>query len=335
MENYILFKNTKIKENNKDIFENYLKKYLVKGTSIYIVFKENVNDFIKEKEKVDQINIIYNIERQNYKKVQNGTIYKVLINNANIKFIKEYLVDFDNNNISIIYIVKDSKGILEIDFNENICKIGKFIFSKKQKIILMIVLLSMILVSAINSQLVITNKIDCNKTIGIIDGNYSLRFENTIYNTNPKEDITETHGDKMLKFANALSNGLNIYYYDATNLEGKIDTNNIILGLEYMKSNNIKTINISLSSKKYSSEIESWIKANPQIKVYASYNNLINTFDYPAMYDKVIGVGKKVGIEYKDIDKVYYTNRIIVIPNISEVFEGNSYLSLYEMIKSK
>lgn len=332
MENYILFKNTEIKKNSKEIFEKHLKKYLVKGTSIYFVLKEQPTNFKKE-DKVDEINITYNIERQNYKRVQNGIIYKILIKKSNMESIKEYLMDWGNN-ISIIYIVKDSKGILEIDFNENICKIGNFIFSKKQKIIFMILLFSIILVSIINSQFVITNKINCNKTIGIIDGNYTLRFENTIYNTNPKENITETHGDKMLKFANALSNGLNIYYYDATNLEGKIDTNNVILGLEYMKDNNIKTINISLSSKKYSSEIESWIKANPQIKVYASYNNLINSFDYPAMYEKVIGVGKKVDIEYKNIDKVYYNNRIIIIPNFSEVFEGNSYLSLYQMIKS-
>ena len=89
---------------------------------------------------------------------------------------------------------------------------------------------------------------------------------------------------------------------------------------------------MSISSKFYSSDIESWIKDNSNIRVFASYNNLINSIDYPAMYKEVYGSGKKVDIEYKDKDYTYFTNKVIIFPNITKVYEGNSYLSLYNSI---
>ena len=239
------------------------------------------------------------------------------------------------DNINKIIIANRDKGIIEIDYIEDKCIISKELFLKTVKLIIATIIATITTVLIINSQFTITNKKNVDKSIGIIDGSYTKKYQNVVYNTTPREELSETHGDSMIDFAKKLSDDVEIYYYDATNIEGKIDSNNIVLGLEYMKDNNINIVNISLSSKKYSSEIESWIKANPEIKVYASYNNLANTFDYPAMYEDTIGVGKRnSNISYKKTDKVYFNNRIIILPNIFKVYEGNSYLSLYEILNN-
>ena len=47
-----------------------------------------------------------------------------------------------------------------------------------------------------------------------------------------------------------------------------------------MSNNSVQRVNLSLSTKSYSSELSDWIKAHKNIKVYASYNNFINTNDY-------------------------------------------------------
>lgn len=92
----------------------------------------------------------------------------------------------------------------------------------------------------------------------------------------------------MLDFIEKVSD-VSIAYFDACDEFGKINTERIITGLEWMKENDIKYVNISLSGNRYSEELENWLEDNPDIHVYASYNNNKNSFDYPAMYDGVIG----------------------------------------------
>lgn len=41
--------------------------------------------------------------------------------------------------------------------------------------------------------------------------------------------------------------------------------------------------------------------------------NLLNTFDYPVQYDKVIGVGTNELLNGKDMDALYRTHEIIVL----------------------
>lgn len=94
----------------------------------------------------------------------------------------------------------------------------------------------------------------------------------------------------MVKFLKDI-NVDNIYYFDSRTENDKITADSIISGLEWMKSNDVKYVNISLSSKKKSEELSNWISDNKDtISVYASYNNLTQSFDYPAMYDDVINL---------------------------------------------
>lgn len=68
-----------------------------------------------------------------------------------------------------------------------------------------------------------------------------------------------------------------------------------------------------------------------RMKIYVSYNNLKNSFDYPAMFPGTIGVGTT---GTKDTDRIFVSNRIIIWGKngISE-YEGNSFLTPYVMIK--
>lgn len=153
----------------------------------------------------------------------------------------------------------------------------------------------------------IFNKIIVNDAIGIIDGNISKKNANITYSIKKKnKSIEPTHGDKLVKFLNSICDNPSIYYYDASNEDDDITTEGIINGLEWMVKNNVEKVNISLSSKEYSDELNNWISLHKDvIKIYASYNNLINSYDYPAMYDYVIASGSNKNIEYKDIDFNY------------------------------
>lgn len=66
-----------------------------------------------------------------------------------------------------------------------------------------------------------------------------------------------------------------------------------------MLKNNVYYVNISLSSKKYSEKLENWILEHPNVKIYCSYNNQENTFDYPALYEMTIASGSSKKINYK------------------------------------
>jgi len=170
--------------------------------------------------------------------------------------------------------------------------------------------------------------------IGIIDSDLSksskdldiISAENVTFS---KE--AHTHGDEMIKFLRDLNQEAEIYYYNAEEQE-KIRTETIIDGLNWMKVNGIKYVNVSLSGKRKNKELEKWIDANyPTIKVYASYNNQLNTYDYPAGYEKAIGSGTDPRIEWGENDRKYRSNKILVLPALNQ-YAGNSYLSLLSLI---
>lgn len=269
-------------------------------------------------------------------------IYKIEIKKDNIDIIKNFINEYINNvseesKIDLhIILAKNDKALVEIDFEHN-----DYIYSSKinikNKVLLPVAITVAVLMLLVFYLMFfeyrIVFKVKDYRKIGIIDGAYTTVFDNVNYNTEPKENNGElTHGDYMLEFLNNSSENIEAYYYDASSEEGKINTENILSALEYLKQKEVEVINMSISSKYYSADIESWIKDNSHIKVFASYNNLINSIDYPAMYEEVYGSGKKVDIEFKDKDYTYFTNKVIVFPHLSKVYEGNSYLSLYNSI---
>lgn len=208
-------------------------------------------------------------------------------------------------------------------------KLGKW---KKQCFILTLCLFLITIFCYNNILIVNYSKIDSdgNVKIGIIDG--ALYKEHKIIteaymNSHIKQ---VSHGDMILDFLEKVSN-VEVYYYDATNEEGKIDSENIIKGLEWMKKQDVDYINMSISSKKTSVEIVRWLELNTNIKVFCSYNNIIQSADYPAMYDDVIGSGINEQVMNEDMDKIYRTHNILLIRDLS-YYKGNSYLSILTML---
>lgn len=194
-----------------------------------------------------------------------------------------------------------------------------------------------VVISYISSQfIIIRNNSLLETTIGIIDGSISVNYDKITYNSKSTRDYyTGTHGDEITKFANEYCPGVKIYYYDATNTDGKIDTEGIISGLKWMKENGVKQVNISMSSNTYSDELTSYINDNKdEFQLFASYHNLEQSLDYPAMYDNVIGSSKRSKVIFKDIDVQYKSNNIILVSDGFKIYRGNSYLSLLTMLNS-
>lgn len=187
-----------------------------------------------------------------------------------------------------------------------------------------------------NSYLVVKPNESLNETVGIIDGYVSITYDNVILSDSSKSMVNfKTHGDELITFLQKYCSNIKIYYFNATNEKGIVNTKTLIEGLNWMKENNISKVNISMSSKVYSKELEDWIDSNKDIvQVYASYNNLTNSRDYPAMYKNVISSGISKNINFKDIDVKYRNNNIIVSSEPFKVYKGNSYLSLLTMINN-
>jgi hypothetical protein len=172
--------------------------------------------------------------------------------------------------------------------------------------------------------------------IGIIDGSLSGVSEKVnIIEASTKQSRQKTHGDKLIAFANAYTKGaLSIFYYDAMDDNMYITSEKIIDGLEWMIRNRIGYVDISLSTKVYSKSLDHWISGHKnQIRVFASYNNLRNTKDYPAMYKDVTASGYDNGIRYRAQDYRYQSNVIVLLPGM-EQYKGNSFLSVMTMIDS-
>lgn len=170
--------------------------------------------------------------------------------------------------------------------------------------------------------------------IGIIDTNLSREYDKLVINQNETAE-EESHGDMLVQFLKENGYAGEIFYYSAINEKGEVDSKGILNGLEWMKENNVKIVNISLSSSYYDMDLENWINENSTIKVYASYNNRANSFDYPAMYSAVVGSGKRNPITYKDIDKKYRSYSILVINKTGiHSYKGNSFLSIISALES-
>ena len=141
----------------------------------------------------------------------------------------------------------------------------------------------------------------------------------------------------VLEYFFQCNDNANVYYYNAENAEGKITNDGIINGLNWMVKNSVKKVNISLSNKKKYLELEKWIDEHKDtIKVFASYNNVHNTNDYPAMFKNVYASGTDSNIDYKSIDFHYRSNRIVMCHGLKRImlYRGNSFLSVYSMMKN-
>lgn len=175
---------------------------------------------------------------------------------------------------------------------------------------------------------------DTKKVYGIIDGTLGMEHFNVLdSNRTWKTKSKMGHGDAVLKFMGNVAPEISFYYYDAETEYG-ILSENIIDGLQWMLENDVDAVSISLSSKYYSAELEDWIAQNSnKIQIYASYSNEANTFDYPARYDNVIGVGTVDTPETGNKDVIYKTNNLVIMDSKIKFYKGNSYLVPYTMIQ--
>lgn len=207
-------------------------------------------------------------------------------------------------------------------------------FKTSYKLICVFIILLLFVIILINNNFLLISNTDYEESVGIIDGNITTFYDNVSYFENRMLfDGSETHGDKMIDFALKIQKNLDLYYFDATNELGVIDTNSIIKGLDWMLENSVTRVNISLSSKTYSMELAEWISNHDEIMVFASYNNRMNTNDFPAMYEGVYGSGSNSKVTYKSIDIQYSNNRIMICSAPLGLYNGNSYLSILSMLQ--
>lgn len=214
--------------------------------------------------------------------------------------------------------------------------IGREITMKK-KYILILGLTVIILIWTIHSRFIFVREISVSSTIGVIDGSISKSYKEVVvfesFVDNSIHQQTD-HGDNMIDFAKKINPKIKMYYYNATNGDNKITSEAIIEGLEWFKKNNVRTVNMSLSSTLYSPELDQYLQLNKDnFDFFASYNNRKSSFDYPAMYEPVVGVGVDDVVVKKEKDVLYHTNEIILPSNDFQSFKGNSFLSLYQAIK--
>lgn len=210
----------------------------------------------------------------------------------------------------------------------------------KQKKILsfgvVVIFICAILIIFLNQILFIRmGKCHNTRNIGIIDGYLSENLYDNVTYQGEYCKANKTHGDLLLNYAAIRGYHGEIYYYSAADANGKITTDLIISGLNWMQKNGISEINISLSTKKYDSILEEWIQNHPDIQIYCSYNNKENTYDYPAMYNGVIASGISNKITYKNIDKKYDSNKIVIWNRGFHYFYGNSFLSLETLLNKR
>lgn len=200
------------------------------------------------------------------------------------------------------------------------------------KLIIVIVIVIGIGIYINNNYIIKWKQVDLSgQQYGVIDDGICNKYSSIIC-LNPSDEGDYAHGDEVCRFINDNYYNYKILYYNA-NYGGKISTESIIDGLDELKEYGVNRINISLSSKVYSTQLQEWIDNNPDIIVYASYNNKVNTFDYPAMYENVIASGEKNSkIEFKKNDIKYKSKKIISIRN-KQLYNGNSYLSLISMFE--
>lgn len=181
------------------------------------------------------------------------------------------------------------------------------------------ILLLIILFVTIKNHILIVYPIEKSFNIGIIDGLLSEDIINSNNITSIEkyydtfDTTTNTHGDNLLQFIKSFAPNAKIYYYNAYTKEGNISSDSIISGLEWMKENKVDIINISLSTKICSEKLQNVISNNiSEYKIYSSFNNKINSYDYPAMFENVFGVGVPNKINLNYIDYKFKSNKIFV-----------------------
>lgn len=206
----------------------------------------------------------------------------------------------------------------------------------RKKVFLTAIIFFIILISYVIHQEIYFIKADDYsdvKAIGIIDDSLCKKYNNVIYEGELIED-KKSHGQDILEYIENIGYVNDIYYF-STEKNNTINSKSIIEGLEWMKAQGIKRINISLSSKKKSKNLVEWIANNSDVKIFCSYNNKINTYDYPAMIDGTISSGFNKKNNYKKSDIIYKSNHIIVFNNRFYYYQGNSYLSIITMLNYK
>lgn len=205
------------------------------------------------------------------------------------------------------------------------------IMDLKRKYILFAIII-IIAIIGFNTFIIVCPSHDYPATIAIIDvccseKHDTLDIEYAFDEGVPHEHSQDTHGDLLLDFLEKMEYGGKVYYYNVA--LDSVTTEDIENGLNWAKANRVSCVNISQSSTIYSESLQQWIRENHDTVVYASYNNLLNTWDYPAMYDGVIGCTKRnMEISYKKIDRLYRTNHLLVLNKGIHIYDGNSFLSL-------
>ena len=202
-------------------------------------------------------------------------------------------------------------------------------------VVIVIAIIFIVLFVLLRSNLVVFVNSDSNIIIGIIDDSLTRSHPNVVMQNRPSSDTSQatSHGDEMLKFVFAYAPNVGIYYFDATNTEGVIDTEHMLEALEWMISNGVEVVVIPLSARYYSVALRDFIQANQnRLRIYASYDNRTQSFDYPAMYHYVVGVGQ-TRYSYKPNDIIFRTSRIWLLHRRPMYFHGNSYLAILAAIR--
>lgn len=205
---------------------------------------------------------------------------------------------------------------------------------KNKKICIILLAITLLAVWFFHNYVYVSTKYRGNiNKFGIIDDGLTINSsDKIIYKGSLLDTRKKTHGDLLLDYIEKKGYNGKIYFFSALGKNGKISSDSIIMGLEWLKKNNIKIVNISLSSKQKSKKLQDWIDNNKDVQIYCSYNNKDNTFDYPAMLSGVIGSGANRHIDYKDNDCKYSSNRIVLFNKGVYFFNGNSYLSIETLL---
>lgn len=206
---------------------------------------------------------------------------------------------------------------------------------KKKNVVSVIILLAALLLCAafLASRLLFVSSGDVSaaEPIGVIDGNLSEPHGNVTDSNVSGYEGSLTHGDRMLQFLDRFETA-QVYYYDAGS-GGAVSSEGIIEGLEWMRSNGVRYVNISMSSRQYAKDLADWIAGHQdEMTVFASFSNVPQSADYPAMYDGVIASGIAQDFADDTDDCIYRSYRIVVDGDITSVYEGNSFLSVWTML---
>jgi len=166
---------------------------------------------------------------------------------------------------------------------------------------------------------------------------------NFIDNIDTTEDLNG-HGTQVVGIISSIDNTIGlagiapkaqIYPLKILDDKGRSKVNKVIEALDWCIENNIDLINLSFSTNILNSELFEKINevSDSGIIVVASYSNLNNTYDYPAMYNNVIGVkatkAKKIIVNN---DIVYaYGNKVVTTNNNGEYIQvsGNSFATAH------